>query len=143
MNSVPSVVDQPLSWPAIRLLRPRQWIKNAFVLAPLIFSGSFVRLDAVIEALAATALFCVAASAVYVFNDLHDRDADRRHPRKRHTRPLAAGVVTEPNSEHLCGARCRALHGMVPHRVLTLCNSSSLAARNILLQPLRLRALQL
>jgi decaprenyl-phosphate phosphoribosyltransferase len=78
----------------VRLLRPRQWIKNGFVLAPLIFSGSFVRRAAVMEAVVATLLFCVGASVIYIFNDLHDLEADRLHPTKRHSRPLAAGAVS-------------------------------------------------
>jgi 4-hydroxybenzoate polyprenyltransferase len=77
----------------LSLLRPRQWIKNGFVLAPLIFSGSFTRSGAVADALFATLLFCVASSAVYVLNDLMDLEADRRHPVKRETRPLAKGTV--------------------------------------------------
>jgi decaprenyl-phosphate phosphoribosyltransferase len=77
-----------------RLLRPRQWVKNAFVLAPLIFSGSFHDRAAVGQALLATALFCVASSATYVFNDIIDREADARHPVKSRTRPLASGEIS-------------------------------------------------
>jgi 4-hydroxybenzoate polyprenyltransferase len=78
----------------LRLLRPRQWIKNGFVLAPLIFTGEFVHPAAVGHSLFAVLLFCLAASAVYVVNDLHDIEADRRHPQKSRSRPLAAGMVT-------------------------------------------------
>jgi len=78
----------------IRLMRPKQWVKNAFVLAPLIFARAFNDPTAVIEALLAVALFCVASSASYIVNDLHDREADRAHPTKRNSRPLASGRVT-------------------------------------------------
>ena len=78
----------------LRLLRPRQWVKNAFVLAPLVFSGLFLDRLNVVHALAAMLLFCVASSATYIVNDLHDRDRDRQHPKKSRSRPLAAGTVT-------------------------------------------------
>jgi decaprenyl-phosphate phosphoribosyltransferase len=78
----------------VRLLRPRQWIKNGFVLAPLIFSGEFAHPEAVVNALIATALFCAASSATYVFNDLIDRHADAAHPVKSRTRPIASGAVS-------------------------------------------------
>jgi 4-hydroxybenzoate polyprenyltransferase len=78
----------------VRLLRPRQWVKNSFVLAPLIFSGEFVKPHAVGQAFLAMALFCVASSATYTFNDLIDREADARHPVKSHTRPIASGAVS-------------------------------------------------
>ena len=85
----------------LRLIRPRQWIKNAFVVAPLLFSGSFTSRSAVLETLAAVVVFCVASSATYVINDLTDVEADRLHPVKRHTRPLAAGTVTVPQARTL------------------------------------------
>ena len=91
---VTAIPARALSWQHIRLLRPRQWVKNAFVLAPLIFSGAFLRVDAIQSALTAVVLFCIASSATYVFNDLRDRDADRLHPVKRHTRPIASGAVS-------------------------------------------------
>ncbi|MBD9413565.1 decaprenyl-phosphate phosphoribosyltransferase [Pseudomonas sp. PDM16] len=75
-------------------MRPRQWVKNAFVLAPLLFSGEFHDLDSVISALIAAGLFCIASSATYIVNDLHDIEHDRRHPRKSLTRPLASGLVS-------------------------------------------------
>lgn len=80
----------------LQLLRPKQWIKNGFVLAPLIFSGKFLESHAVSQALLALLLFCVASSATYIVNDIHDIESDRRHPRKRESRPLAAGKVTVP-----------------------------------------------
>lgn len=92
--------------PLIRLLRPRQWIKNSFVFAPLIFSGTFVHPAALVNAVIATALFCVAASATYVFNDLNDRDADRLHPVKRFTRPVASGAVSVSSARFVLGALC-------------------------------------
>lgn len=78
----------------LALMRPRQWVKNAFVLAPLLFSGEFHDLDSVISALIAAGLFCIASSATYIVNDLHDIEHDRRHPRKSLTRPLASGLVS-------------------------------------------------
>lgn len=77
----------------IRLMRPAQWVKNLFVLMPLFFSGRMLRGDLAFQALLAFVAFCALASAIYCLNDLHDVEADRRHPRKR-LRPLAHGVAT-------------------------------------------------
>ncbi|MBL8831412.1 MAG: UbiA prenyltransferase family protein, partial [Rhodospirillales bacterium] len=76
----------------IRLARPKHWVKNAFVAAPLFFTPD--ALDAAnLKAVALAILaFSLAASAVYVFNDFFDRTADRLHPEKRH-RPIASGKV--------------------------------------------------
>jgi decaprenyl-phosphate phosphoribosyltransferase len=78
----------------LRLMRPKQWIKNGFVLAPLVFSGKFLEADAVSHALLAVLLFCVASSASYVVNDIRDIESDRRHPKKSKSRPLATGEVS-------------------------------------------------
>ena len=78
----------------VKLMRPKQWIKNSFVLAPLIFSGMFLDTDASSKSLLAVLIFCVASSATYVINDIHDIERDRVHPKKSKTRPLAAGVVS-------------------------------------------------
>jgi 4-hydroxybenzoate polyprenyltransferase len=78
----------------IKLMRPRQWVKNGFVLAPLVFSGEFLQSTAISQALLAVALFCLASSATYVLNDLRDIERDRSHPVKSKSRPLAAGTVT-------------------------------------------------
>lgn len=85
----------------VRLLRPHQWVKNAFVLAPLVFSGEFLQPAAVADAVLATILFCIGASAAYVVNDWHDIENDRRHPIKRHRRPMAAGAVSKPTAAAL------------------------------------------
>ena len=78
----------------IKLMRPKHWIKNGFVLAPLLFSGAFLDVGAISEALLAALLFCLASSATYIINDMFDIEHDRRHPQKSKTRPLAAGVVS-------------------------------------------------
>ena len=78
----------------LKLMRPRQWIKNAFVLAPVLFAREFTDPAAVANALIAFVLFCVASSAGYILNDIHDIERDRSHPSKRHSRPLAAGTVS-------------------------------------------------
>jgi len=82
----------------IQSARPRQWVKNLFVLAPLVFAKRATDLDAVTAALWAAALYCMASSAVYLFNDLRDVEQDRRHPEKRR-RPIAAGRVRERTAQ--------------------------------------------
>ncbi len=77
----------------IILMRPHQWIKNFFVFAPLIFTGKFLEYYAVVDVVITFLLFSMAASGVYIVNDLKDVEADRAHPTKRKTRPLAAGWV--------------------------------------------------
>lgn len=76
----------------MRSLRPHQWAKNLFVLAPLVFAHGLKSPLLVGRGVAAFAAFCAASSAVYLLNDLRDRDRDRHHPLKRH-RPIAAGTV--------------------------------------------------
>ncbi len=88
----------------IKTLRPHQWVKNVFVLAPIFFAKDVVTttpagdpaldLHLTGRALAATAVFCLLAGAVYTINDLFDVEADRVHPIKR-ARPIASGVVPE------------------------------------------------
>jgi 4-hydroxybenzoate polyprenyltransferase len=79
----------------IKLMRPKQWVKNGFVLAPLVFSGAFLDAASVQHALLAVFLFCVASSATYIVNDLHDIERDRCHATKSKSRPLAAGIVSK------------------------------------------------
>ncbi len=79
----------------LRALRPKQWTKNAVVLAPLVFAigdpAQNITLSGAIQvALAAMAIFCLASSGIYVLNDLRDIENDRQHPIKR-LRPFAAG----------------------------------------------------
>ena len=77
----------------LELARPSHWVKNVFVLAPLVFAELLTDPRAALRALGAVACFCAAASAIYAFNDLKDRHEDRNHPLKRH-RPVASGRVT-------------------------------------------------
>lgn len=89
--------------PLLRGMRMYQWIKNLLVFAPVIAAQRF-EADILLFSLTAFALFGLAASSVYLVNDLLDLEADRRHPRKR-TRPFAAGQAS-------------ALHGMILAGVL-------------------------
>lgn len=76
----------------VRLIRPEQWLKNLFVLTPLFFSGQMADTLHLKQAMVAMAVFCLAASGIYCFNDVMDAEADRKHPRKRF-RPIASGAV--------------------------------------------------
>ncbi|HTI52584.1 MAG TPA: decaprenyl-phosphate phosphoribosyltransferase [Verrucomicrobiae bacterium] len=75
-------------------LRPRQWVKNLFVFAGLIFSQSLFT-PLVWPALGAFAIFCLLSGAIYVFNDVADVEKDRLHPTKRY-RPIARGSISIP-----------------------------------------------
>ena len=77
-------------------MRPRQWVKNVFVFAPLIFSGEFASFSAILTSISVTFAFCVASSAAYIVNDLLDIESDRLHPKKSISRPLASGAITVP-----------------------------------------------
>lgn len=85
----------------VMVLRPRQWVKNLFVVIPLVFSGRAGDGNAVLAVLGAFLLFSQMASAVYLINDVVDRDADRVHPVKRF-RPVASGRIA-PNRALLAG----------------------------------------
>lgn len=76
--------------PLLRALRPVQWVKNVFVLAPVVFAEQLTDPGVLSPALLAFGVFCGAASAVYLVNDVRDREEDRRHPVKCR-RPIAAG----------------------------------------------------
>lgn len=82
----------------LALMRPRQWVKNAFVFAPLIFAGEFLKQQSIEKVALAALIFCVASSATYILNDLSDIERDRRHPKKSQTRPLASGLVSVPQA---------------------------------------------
>lgn len=81
----------------IQLLRPKHSIKNLLVLVPLVFSGRMLEGPLLVRALWAALAFCGAASAVYIFNDIQDRERDRRHPAKCR-RPIASGAVSVPQA---------------------------------------------
>ena len=75
-------------------LRPRQWVKNLFVFAGLVFAQRLFTAS-VWPALGAFAIFCALSGAIYLLNDVADRDKDRLHPRKRE-RPIASGLLSVP-----------------------------------------------
>lgn len=76
----------------LKTMRPKQWVKNAVVYAPLVFDGKLIDPVLLLRTTIAFLLFCMISSAVYLINDLADIEKDRLHPKKR-TRPLAAGEL--------------------------------------------------
>jgi len=74
-------------------MRPRQWLKNVSLYAPLVFWGELFRPDGFLKTTKAAVLFCVVSSAVYLINDILDAERDRRHPFKKN-RPIAAGKLS-------------------------------------------------
>lgn len=73
-------------------MRPHQWVKNLFVLTPIMFAKELFHVPSVLRAVAGFFAFSFAASAVYLLNDIADLEADRAHPVKR-KRPIASGIV--------------------------------------------------
>lgn len=74
----------------LKAMRPRQWTKNAFIFAALVFDRKLLNLHAFLQTLAAFVLFCLLSSSVYLINDILDRESDRAHPIKKN-RPIASG----------------------------------------------------
>ncbi|MCL6524182.1 MAG: decaprenyl-phosphate phosphoribosyltransferase [Thermoflavifilum sp.] len=77
------------------LLRPAHWIKNLFLFVPLFFAGEMLNIYKLYHVIIAWCAFSLAASSVYVLNDIQDIEADKLHPEKRF-RPLPSGKVSVP-----------------------------------------------
>lgn len=79
----------------IKTMRPKQWTKNGFIFAALVFDRQLLQPIPFFRTLAGFALFCLLSSAVYIINDIADVEADRNHPIKRN-RPIASGKLPIP-----------------------------------------------
>ncbi len=83
-------------WKALlKTMRPKQWAKNIFLFAALVFDRKLTNLDAILHTIAGAFVFSLVASVVYIVNDIADVEADRQHPIKRH-RPIASGQLRLP-----------------------------------------------
>ena len=78
----------------IKTMRPRQWVKNVFVFAPLVFDVKLFEPRYLAQTVAGFILLCLVSGTVYIINDLVDIEQDRQHPKKRN-RPLASGRVNK------------------------------------------------
>ncbi|MGE0448890.1 MAG: decaprenyl-phosphate phosphoribosyltransferase [Vicinamibacterales bacterium] len=94
-RSRPASGARPAAVSLLLSLRPGQWTKNLLVFAPLLFAVKLFEPVSVARAGGAFVLFCALSSVIYLFNDVMDRDSDRRHPLKR-LRPIASGEITVP-----------------------------------------------
>jgi 4-hydroxybenzoate polyprenyltransferase len=105
-HSIPDIIEQaeprqrrtsartrPLPYRLVRSLRPEQWTKNLIIFGGLLFGQRLLDVQSVLKATGAFAVFCALSAVVYLLNDVADREADRRHPLKRH-RPIASGAVS-------------------------------------------------
>ncbi len=86
----------------LKLIRPRQWVKNLIVLVPLFFGGELFDPHSLYAGLVTLVAYCFAASSIYCLNDIIDLEADRRHPVKCH-RPIASGQVSMARGYMLMG----------------------------------------
>ena len=91
----PAVPGRSLALSLLLSLRPAQWTKNLLVFAGLLFGRRLFDLPSVLDAVSAFAVFCVLSGAVYLVNDVADRDSDRQHPLKAQ-RPIASGALPVP-----------------------------------------------
>ncbi len=81
----------------IKEMRIRQWIKNAFVLIPLVFDRQLFSTEPLLRTIIGFFLFCFVSSSVYIINDILDVEADRKHPKKKF-RPIASGTLPIPTA---------------------------------------------
>lgn len=79
----------------LKTMRPKQWMKNAFVLAAVVFDRQLLNPQSILRSLAGFFLFCFLSSSIYIINDIFDVEADRAHPYKRN-RPIASGKLPIP-----------------------------------------------
>ncbi|MGD9719753.1 MAG: UbiA family prenyltransferase [Pirellulales bacterium] len=93
---------RPYGRAVLRALRPHHWLKNLLVFAPAVFGHMLSDIPTLVASSLAFVTFCLAASAIYLFNDMLDVESDRRHPIKRY-RPLAAGELTFRDATLICG----------------------------------------
>ena len=84
---------KPMIKDILRLIRPKQWIKNMFVFIPMFFAGELFDLHSLCLCAVTFLAYSFMASSIYCYNDIVDADADRRHPVKCH-RPVASGAVS-------------------------------------------------
>ncbi|ACQ51641.1 decaprenyl-phosphate phosphoribosyltransferase [Clostridium botulinum] len=78
----------------IALMRPKQWIKNFFVFAAIIFSGNLTNESILKNNIITFILFCLTSSTIYILNDIVDLEKDKKHPEKKN-RPLPSGRVSK------------------------------------------------
>jgi decaprenyl-phosphate phosphoribosyltransferase len=102
----------------VTICRPRQWTKNVFVLAPVLFSESIGKPANLLSAGIAFVCFCLWSSSVYCLNDVLDAKADRQHPRKRN-RPIPSGRVSSALATML-GIGLAVLGGIIAYQALPL-----------------------
>jgi 4-hydroxybenzoate polyprenyltransferase len=130
LETAPVVYYRPDTLPGIpgkmleivRLMRPHQWVKNAFVFTGLLFGHAWHDEHLVALVLMVFAAFCLVSSSVYVLNDIIDVEQDRQHPKKR-LRPLAAGTVSVASAAVLAAVLVSAgllLGWLVSPAVLTI-----------------------
>jgi 4-hydroxybenzoate polyprenyltransferase len=86
------IYNSPMLRALLKTMRPRQWAKNIFVFAALVFDHKLFQPNALWHTLAGFGLLCLLSSVVYIVNDLADIEKDRQHPKKR-LRPLASGQL--------------------------------------------------
>ncbi|MEE9508120.1 MAG: decaprenyl-phosphate phosphoribosyltransferase [Anaerolineales bacterium] len=77
----------------LKTMRPKQWTKNVFVFAGLVFDGQLLQVGPFIQTLIGFILLCFASGTVYIINDIADIEQDKQHPKKRQ-RPLASGRLS-------------------------------------------------
>lgn len=92
-----TVKKKKLYMDIIRLLRPKQWTKNALVFAALVFSKNLFDGEMLLKNILGFVIFCLVSSCVYIINDIVDREKDRNHPKKC-KRPIASGVIKVPQA---------------------------------------------
>lgn len=84
----------------IQLIRPEQWIKNLFIIAPVFFGGKLFSWKLLTEASIMAVAFCSLSSLIYILNDIKDVESDRIHPKKKN-RPIASGKISVKKAQAL------------------------------------------
>lgn len=96
-DEIPPVAPMPMKQhrlpPAVRALRPRQWLKNVLVFSAPLAAGSLLQPGVALRSALAFVAFCLASSCIYLINDIRDIAEDRQHPKKR-MRPIPAGELS-------------------------------------------------